>query len=80
MKIEHCFEDKDKVIILSDNVRMIIEIDRSEAWSIDAYIDYLKEDYGKELLSYTKYNIKERILDSNNNLLLMCDHEYTKIK
>lgn len=74
-----CCEESNEVIILTDIVQKVITINRSDAWNIDSYLNY-SVGYDKKIKSYTKYIIKQRTLDNYNNLILVCEAEYTKIE
>lgn len=70
----NCSENSNCIFIIADKLQMEIEIDRSEALKMDSYLVYT-ESYRK-VSGCTKYKIKERILDKQKNLLLLCDEEY----
>ncbi len=70
--IRQCFDLHDKVIVLYENTLMEINLDKEDALKYDGYIEY-SNNHGR--INYHRYDFKEKILDANNNLILISDGE-----
>lgn len=67
MDYQYLKKHRNEIFIVSEKTIDTLKIDREEAFKIDSYIDYNCN---------IKYTIKERCIDSFNNIILMCDEEF----
>lgn len=77
--LEDCMRESNKIIFIEDKTLKIIDGDerlRNELLTVDKYIEYSSHTYDNEIKGYTIYNIKDRIIDKNNNLILCGEYEY----
>lgn len=85
-KFEGCFrwfentsEERNKVIFLSDKTSEVLDINeeqRKELLHVDKYVSYSRNTYDNEFKAYTLYQIEDRLIDQNNNLILFGEYEY----
>jgi hypothetical protein len=79
--IKECVSERNQVIFIGEKTIHSIESNdekREELLKVDKYVEYGSNSYRGEPGAITIYTIKERILDENNNLLLISEMEYVK--
>lgn len=78
-----CYDLSNKVIILVDKTVKELNVSeeiRNELLYVNKYIEYSSTgSYNVYVNAYTIYTIIDRCVDENNNLILVCDYEYTKL-
>lgn len=71
LNIRGCVSERDRVIILSKEDMHVTDLKKEDVKFIKAYIVYSVREHDGAV-AYTKYEIKSRYLDCNNNLILIC--------
>jgi hypothetical protein len=75
LDLKGCYGYHNKVIFVTEEDIIPLDLDKEKFNNIDAYIEYREVNSVTHEVVYTKYIIKERYLDNHNNLILICDEK-----